>query len=422
MLKWYRVALFNLVVLAFLGLVLRYKIIFNLSFVEQKNVLHAHSHFAFNGWISFLLQALILHQFTTGYANEPRFWNRFFVASTIVNYAIIISFAWVGYAGISIILSTAALWLSYIFVYKIYKILPATKERKVSVSFLKGSLFFLVLSSAGPYALAIIIAIKSPHQYWYHNALYFFLHFQYNGWFTFAVLSFLFQKIESSYSIQNKKGNIFFWLLAITCIPSFLFTTLWHVRPPGVTAIIIISAVIQTVSLYFLIKILRDSKPGIFKNLSPVTKWLYTIALCAFALKIILQLFSIYPSIAQLAFGFRPVIIGYLHLIFLVFVSLYLLGLLAEKNIIPVGTRLAKWALLIFSGAVITNEILLGIQGFASITFHYFPSLNYLLFINTVLLLAGAILIYISSLKTIDHLILLNKQESYSKSTSILSL
>lgn len=77
MLKWYRVALFNLVVLAFLGIVLRYKIIFNLSFVEQKNVLHAHSHFAFNGWISFLLQALILHQFTTGYANEPRFWNRF---------------------------------------------------------------------------------------------------------------------------------------------------------------------------------------------------------------------------------------------------------------------------------------------------------------------------------------------------------
>ena len=134
MIKWYRVALFNLVLLAFLGLVLRYKIIFSLSFIEQKNLLHAHSHFAFTGWISFLLQALILHQFTSGYKIETKFWDRFFVASSIVNYAMIVSFAWVGYAGISIVLSTAALWLSYIFVYKIYKILPPTYEKKVSVS------------------------------------------------------------------------------------------------------------------------------------------------------------------------------------------------------------------------------------------------------------------------------------------------
>ncbi|MCY7421752.1 MAG: hypothetical protein LH478_08430 [Chitinophagaceae bacterium] len=56
-----------------------------------------------------------------------------------------------------------------------------------------------------------------------------------------------------------------------------------------------------------------------------------------------------------------------------------------------------------FSGAVIINEVLLGLQGFASITYHYFPSLNFLLFVNTVLLPARAILIYISWLQKIDH-------------------
>jgi len=180
--KWYAAGLFNLLVLALLGLALRYKINFPLPFIQQENLLHAHSHFAFNGWISFLLQLLILEEFTGNYKKNTRFWNRFFIISTIVNYAMIISFTRVGYSGVSIVLSTFALWLSYVFAYKIYKAIPDNKKKAVSIKFTKASLFFLLLSSLGPYALAIIMAVKSSHQYWYHNALYFFLHFQYNGW------------------------------------------------------------------------------------------------------------------------------------------------------------------------------------------------------------------------------------------------
>src|SRR5215210_398988 len=186
--KWYTVALFNLVVLALLGLTLRYKINFPLPIFHQENLLHAHSHFAFNGWIGFMLQLLILDEFADHYENAKRFWDRFFIASTLVNYAMIISFAWVGYAGVSIVLSTIALWLSYVFAYKMYKTLSSVENKKISIKFIKGSLFFLMLSSLGPYALAILIATKTGDAYSSHNALYFFLHFQYNGWFTFAVL------------------------------------------------------------------------------------------------------------------------------------------------------------------------------------------------------------------------------------------
>src|SRR3954451_12121877 len=112
--KWYNVALFNLVVLTLLGLTLRYKISFPLPFIKQENLLHAHSHFAFNGWISFLLQLLVLDEYTNEYKDRTRFWDQFFVVSTIVNYAMIISFAWVGYAGIFIIISTIALLVAYV--------------------------------------------------------------------------------------------------------------------------------------------------------------------------------------------------------------------------------------------------------------------------------------------------------------------
>lgn len=398
--KWYTIALFNLVVLALLGLILRYKINFPLSFIKQENLLHAHSHFAFNGWISFLLQLLLLDEFTSSYEKETKFWNKFFVASTIVNYAMIISFAWVGYAAISIVLSTAALWLSYAFAYKVYTSLPPSGNKKISILFVKGSLLFLLLSSLGPYALALLIATKSSDAYWLHNSLYFFLHFQYNGWFTFAVLAFLMKKLEVSSTFNVKQARAFFLLLAFTCIPSYLFTSLWHHRPFGITLIIIITAILQTAALYFLWRLLYKNMKRVYSNLPAICRWLYSLAISAFILKVLLQFFSVQPQLAQLAFGFRPIIIGYLHLIFLAFISMYLLAFIADRKIILVSYRITTIGLVTFAAGIIVNEVLLAIQGFAAIYYLFLPKINMLLFANTFILVLGAILLFIATKKS----------------------
>ena len=399
--KWYSVALFNLVVLALLGLTLRYKINFPLPFFKQENLLHAHSHFAFNGWVSFLLQVLILDEFTSEDKKSAKFWDSFFIISTIVNYAMIISFASVGYTAASIVLSTVALWLSYVFAYKIYKTLPALESKKVSTQFIKASLFFLIISSLGTYALSVLIATKTGNQYWSHNALYLFLHFQYNGWFTFSVLAFLIKKLEASVSFNIRQARIFFILLATTCIPSYLFTSLWHHRPFSITVIIIITAILQTTSLYFLWKLLYKNMKSIYTNLPLICRWLYSLAISAFILKVLLQFFSVQPQIAQLAFGFRPIIIGYLHLIFLAFISMYLLAFITDKKIIDLNYRITSVGLVTFAAGIIINEILLAIQGFAAINYLFLPKLNLILFANTFTLVAGALLIFMAVRKTI---------------------
>ena len=43
-----------------MGVVLRYKIAWSLPIVDQKYFLHAHSHFAFAGWVSQALMALLI--------------------------------------------------------------------------------------------------------------------------------------------------------------------------------------------------------------------------------------------------------------------------------------------------------------------------------------------------------------------------
>ncbi len=403
--KWYVVALFNLFILTLLGLLLRYKINFPLPFLKQENLLHAHSHFAFYGWVGFLLQLVLLHNYTNAYQRATRFWNRFFIATTIVNYAMIISFATFGYAGISIVLSTVALWLSYVYAYQLYKALPKEngQNQKVSLQFVKAALFFLLLSSLGPYAVAILMAAKVPDPYWSHNALYFFLHFQYNGWFTFGVLSFLFKKLERSTAYNPKYARSFFLILAITCAPSYFFTSLWHHRPLWVTIVISVTATMQASSLYFLWKLLHQNTRNVYARLPLICRWLYSLAIMAFIIKIILQFFAIQPQIAQLAFGFRPVIIGYLHLVFLGFVSMYLLSRLADKGILSLQHPLTSVGLIVFAVGIFLNELLLAIQGFADIYELFLPNMNLFLFLNTFTLVAGAALLFTAALKPVTH-------------------
>jgi len=397
--RWYRVALFNLFILACLGFILRYKINFALPFIEQKNFLHAHSHFAFNGWVSFLLQLLILDHFTTSYSRSKKFWDRFFILSTIVNYAMIISFAMQGYSGISIVLTTTALLLSYVFTYKIYKSIGGAGKTYISSRFILTGLFFLVLSSLGPYALAYIIATKNEHQYYYHNALYFFLHFQYNGWFTFAVLGFLLRKLEQGKYYSYRNAEIMFYLLFISCIPAYFLTSLWHHPPVYIKWINYAAALLQLGALFYLGKLLYKNLQSSFANFPVICKWLYSIAIAALILKIVLQCFSADPAVAQLSFAYRPIIIGYLHLIFLVFVSIYLLGILAEKGVLKLDFAITRAGLVVFTAGVIINELLLAAQGFAAILFWYMPAVNLLLFLNTIVIITGALLLYIAAKK-----------------------
>ncbi|HEY5405468.1 MAG TPA: hypothetical protein VIJ92_00210, partial [Ginsengibacter sp.] len=57
--KWIQIAFINLLIVSLLGVIMRYKIAFYLPFIEQKNFLHAHSHFAFTGWVTQILMILL---------------------------------------------------------------------------------------------------------------------------------------------------------------------------------------------------------------------------------------------------------------------------------------------------------------------------------------------------------------------------
>ena len=115
----------------------------------------------------------------------------------------------------------------------------------------------------------------------------------------------------------------------------------------------------------------------------------------ALTVKLFLQLGSTIPSLSDLAFGFRPIVIGYLHLVLLGVITLFLLGyMFAENHFIP--NKKTFTAAFVFATGVILNEALLMIQGTAAISYTTIPFINEMLLGTALILFSGALLMMIA--------------------------
>ena len=131
-------------------------------------------------------------------------------ANLFTAYGMLISFTIQGYATWSISFSTLSIFTSYAFTVVYWKDLNSL-PKNVSRLWFKAALFFNVISSLGVFLLAFMMATKMVHQNWYLASVYFFLHFQYNGWFFFACMGLLVARIEHIVFIP-KQLTLIFWL------------------------------------------------------------------------------------------------------------------------------------------------------------------------------------------------------------------
>src|SRR4051812_34377131 len=92
--NWLLISLFNLFLVAVLGTLMRYKIGFPFPHFDQKNLQHAHSHFAFIGWITQALFVLIVHVIQR---DQPEVkvakYRILIIANLVCAYVMIFSFA-----------------------------------------------------------------------------------------------------------------------------------------------------------------------------------------------------------------------------------------------------------------------------------------------------------------------------------------
>lgn len=383
--RYTRIALLNLFFVAIIGFVLRYKIAYSLPFVDQKYLLHGHSHFAFTGWVTHTILLLLLHYLVQQKSEADLRKFKWLINANLVSaYGMLISFPLQGYGLFAIFFSTLSIFVAYAFAILFWKQLNRLPQKSISHWWMKAALLFNAISSLGAFSLAFMMATKSMHQHWYLAAVYFFLHFQYNGWFFFACMGLATARFMGDIPFNRQK--IIFWLFAASCIPAYILSALWLPIPAWSYTIVVLAAFCQVAAWLLVLQHINNIIPSVKKHAVPVIRSVLFLSGIAFTIKLVLQLGSTIPSLATLAFGFRPVVIGYLHLILLGVITLFLLAFLMTEKLMAVTPRTLV-AIKIFTAGVIINELLLMIQGAAAITH------STVIFINEGLLAAAAILL-----------------------------
>lgn len=386
--RWLQVSLFNLMLVALIGVILRYKIAYSLPVVNQKNLLQAHSHFAFAGWVSQALMALMV-SYLAEKGNQAAFtrYRPVFYANLFTAYGMLLTFPFQGYALLSIIFSTLSIFVSYWFAIKFWRDLNRLAGNNTSVGWFKAAVLFNAISSIGAFSLAIMLATKNFHPEKYLASIYFFLHFQYNGWFFFACTGLLVNQLHK-YGANSTQLRQAFVLFMIACIPAYFLSALWLKVPIWVYILVVIAVVLQLAGWLLIIRTTKKILPGIKLQVPVITQRLFL--LCAFALtiKLCLQAGSVIPSLSILAFGFRPIVIGYLHLVLLGVITLFIFAYIFTLKLIPL-TSLTKIGVVIFTTGIIINELLLMIQGTADLNYEVIPYINQMLLGAAIILFLG---------------------------------
>ena len=130
--------------------------------------------------------------------------------------------------------------------------------------------------------------------------------------------------------------------------------------------------------------------------LPSATRWLWMLAAASFFLKTAMQCGTLVPSLAHAIFSDRPVIIGFLHLVFLALVSFYLLGSYALEGAEGHERPAPSLPVKVFAAGVIATESLLMLQGLQILFRYNSDAYAWLLWVAAMLLLAGALLMVIS--------------------------
>nr|HMT12294.1 hypothetical protein [Ignavibacteria bacterium] len=140
---------------AAIGTWLRYMFVSPVQFPIFENLLHAHSHFAILGWLYNALYIAIVYLFVKEPAKQKKY-NILFWITQVSIAGMLVSFTLQGYAAYSIAFSTLHIFCSYVFIYFVLKDISNIKNETVSLKFIYGGLFFLFLSSLGPWGLVAV--------------------------------------------------------------------------------------------------------------------------------------------------------------------------------------------------------------------------------------------------------------------------
>ncbi|WP_237718511.1 cbb3-type cytochrome c oxidase subunit I [Flavobacterium sp. F52] len=356
---WILCCFFNFLIACVFGLLMRFMYLFPLDFLNYSFLLHAHSHVAMLGWVYLIVYVLVVHFFIPKEKSLKPIYNRLFWLTEFSVIGMMIAFPIQGYALFSIIFSTIHILLSYVFCRLVWK--DISTDKSPSQRLLLLSILFMILSTCGVWCLGPAVSTLGKQNAFYQIAIQFFLHFQFNGWFILAILALFLKQFQNK--IDEVKFKKFYFLIIVSTLLTVCFPLRWFIENDFLSYINVLGVLIQLIAFIYFYKMLKP-QITVFKNgLNKTAKLVYGLALFSLFLKVVIQLLTIFPNLAEVSHQIRNFVIGFIHLTNLGIITGFLFGILLQNKMLSANSEILKAGMKCFILGYISTEVLLFLQG-----------------------------------------------------------
>lgn len=321
------------------------------QWATYKFILHTHSHIALIGWVYLFLSGLIVERYTN--YKSSRSYKALYISAVISILGMLLSFPFQGYALWSIVFSTLFLVVSYLLVYWVIKNKNDLATLKWSFAFIKSALYYLALSSIGPWALGLIMALGGKETIWYQLSVYFYLHFQYNGWMLFGLFGLIYSIVEAKgIDVSHIKMKAVYRLLHIGVLLSFFVNVLWTHPPLYVHLLTALGGGLLLWSLWHPYRMIRQLE------LKKIEQLLLIFIGFLLLVKSIGLIALGVPSLSDQLHQQKDLIIAFIHMNFIGIVSLVLFWIAFRRT----NFKLFNGAISLFIIGFLITELLLIIR------------------------------------------------------------
>lgn len=326
-LRWKYAAWIYLLITLISGTLLRYQWtgssvpLFNSQFL-----LHGHSHLALLGWAFVAIFGGMFQ--TSGYTNTSIKTVLFEGFFHVIIIGMFVAFVLQGYAFWSILLSMSHIILTFVLIViywrKVRPLIPDNPR-----SWLDISLFWMVVSTIGPWMLSAG-TMMGPD--WINFWVGYYLTLTFNGWLTFATIGLLIWKYDFSIPVWVRDT------MALGVLPAFFARSHELFNLPvldwlGWIGSILFGGGFLAAGIYLILHHRKVASPKIF-----VTRIFFYSMITASILTGLFTIIGGYPALSGHFFEIRMLVIGFVHLQLLGFVSAALI--LMYFNCKPLGSAL----------------------------------------------------------------------------------
>ncbi|MBK9176031.1 MAG: hypothetical protein IPM46_06750 [Flavobacteriales bacterium] len=357
--RWFRIALFNLLLAAIIGALLRALYIWEIPFVRFRPFLHAHSHVALLGWLFIGVVLCLLHDGGNGTLTKRTRWLLLALQGTVM--AMLLSFPVQGYGAASIAASSAHLLLAYpllAMVWRASRSWPAQGSGRLT----RWAIAFFAVSTVGTWALPVIIATGNQGKEVYYWAVQFFLHFQFNGWFWFAAMAIGARWAErNAFDLRIDRLTTALWV--VSAILTYSLAIAWSEPHPAVFATVSTAVALQAWAAVRMLRLLLRLRTQAYTRFTPWARVLIGMALVSMALKVLVQAAVAVPSVAMMSLTVRHLVMGFIHMNTLGTMSALLLAYAITHDWFSSRFIIARAGLLLLALGIIASELLLFAQG-----------------------------------------------------------